>query len=686
MKPDRIRTICPYCAVGCSLDLQVADKRAVALDYSPASPVNEGCLCAKGNAALDLVNHPDRLRFPQRNTGNGWQRISWDEALDRAAERILGIRSQHGPGALGFLASAKCSNEENYLMQKLARMLGTHNVDHCARLCHASTITGLNATLGTGATTNPFSDLAHARCLLIIGSNLSENHPVVCRYIQRAKDRGALVVVVDPRFTPTAWLADLYLEIRPGTDVALLNAMIRVIAREGLADRRFIDQRTTGFGELESSLARWTPERAAAVCGIPAGKIEQAARAFARSPASSIVYCMGITQHTRGTRGVIACADLALCCGQIGRKGTGIMPVRGQDNVQGACDMGALAGFFPGYQAALDPAVQRSFADHWRMDPSGIASQTGLTVTEMEDAAAAGTVRALYAMGENPVVTSPNSDKARRALANLDFFMVQDIFLTETAQQADLLLPAALWAEKSGSKTSGDRRVQWSPKALDPPGEARPDWWILCRLAERLGYGDPFAYHGPEEVLAEIRRVVPSYGGLSAERLLERPGGIHWPCPENGHPGTPILHRERFATADGRARFVAVDFQEPAEIPDRDYPLLLTTGRTTLHYNSGAMSRRTPGLRDREPELYLEIHPDDAAPLNIAQGEPVTVASRRGEVTARARIVETIRPGVVFLPFHFPGTNRLTLDALDPEAKIPEYKVAACRVTASGRS
>lgn len=686
MSPDRIQTICPYCAVGCSLDLLVANGQALGIDFSPIAPVNEGCLCAKGNAALELVKHPDRLRFPQRKTGNGWQQISWDQALDQAAERILDIRDRQGAGALGFLASAKCTNEENYLLQKLARLLGTHNVDHCARLCHASTITGLNATLGTGATTNPFSDLVNARCLFIIGSNLSENHPVICRYIQRAKDRGAFVIVVDPRFTPTAWLADLYLQIRPGTDVALLNAMLQVICRENLIDQTFIDERTSGFTELRAAISQWTPEQAGTVCGIPADRIYQAARAFAQSPAASILYCMGITQHTSGTRAVIACADLALCCGQVGREGTGITPVRGQDNVQGACDMGALAGYFPGYQAALDESVQRSFAEHWQVDPATIARDAGLTVTEMEDAAAANRIRTMIAMGENPVVTSPNSNKARRALAKLEFFLVQDIFPTETAQLADLLLPAAFWAEKSGSRTSGDRRVQWSPQALDPPGEARPDWWIICRLAERLGFGDQFDYRGPAEILGEISRIVPSYRGLSAERLSGRPGGIHWPCPDADHPGTPILHRQHFATPDGRACLVPATYTEPAESPDHDYPLLLTTGRTTLHYNSGAMTRRTPGLSDREPELYLEIHPADAAAAHIAAGETVTVCTRRGELMARARITESIRPGVVFLPFHFPGTNRLTQDALDPEAKIPEYKVAACRVAAAGRS
>ena len=682
MKRDRVRTICPYCAVGCGLDLLVAGGRAVGLDYAADAPVNGGSLCAKGNAALALIEHPERLRHPQVKTGRGWERIGWDQALDLAAERLLEIRERHGPGALGFLASAKCTNEENYLVQKLARLLGTHNVDHCARLCHASTLTGLGATLGAGAATNPFADLENSRCLLIIGANPAENHPVLCRHLRRARDRGAVLIVVDPRFTPTAWSADLYLEIRPGTDVALLNAMIQVIFREQLADLEFIARRTSGAAELQAETAHWTPERAAAVTGIGAELIRQVARRYASSPAASILYCMGVTQHSSGTQGVIACADLALCCGQLGRSGAGIVPIRGQDNVQGACDMGALSGFFPGYAKVSDPAARERFADHWRMDVDRFAAGAGLTVTEMEEAAADGRIQAMLAMGENPIITSPDSAKTRRGLAALDFFLVQDIFRTETGDLADLLLPAALWAEKAGSKTAGDRRVQWSPRALEPPGEARPDWWIICELAGRLGFRGQFDYQGPDQVLAEISRVVPGYAGLSAERLRARAGGLYWPCPHAGHPGTPLLHADQFATGDGRARLPAAVFSPPAETPDADYPLLLTTGRGALHYNSGAMSRRTAGLRDRQPELTLEIHPEDAAALGIRDGARVTVASRRGEVAARATVTETISPGVVFLPFHFEGTNRLTQAVLDPEARIPEYKVSACRVSA----
>jgi len=627
-----------------------------------------------------VLDHPERLKVPLIKEAGGFREATWDEALALIGQRLAAARESSGADALGFLASAKCTNEENYLFQKLARMLGTNNVDHCARLCHAPTVVGLGDSLGSAAMTNPIPDLAHADCILVIGSNFSENHATVARWVWRARDRGAKVIVVDPRLTPTAWLADLFLQLRPGTDVALLNGLMHVVVSEGLADRAFLERRTTGFDVLTRHLQTYDPSTVAEITGVPAAQIVAVARAYASAPAATLIYCMGITQHATGTDNVLACADLALLCGQVGRPGAGIMPLRGQNNVQGACDMGALAGLYPGYRPVDDPQARDAFAGAWGVGPEDLSLRPGLTVVEMIHAAAEGRLRALYVMGENPILSDPNSSMVQAALERLDLLVVQDIFLTETAELADVVLPAAAWAEKSGSYTTTERRVQWSHRALLPPGEARDDAWILGRVAERLN----LSWDGirAETVLAEINQVVPSYGGLTAERLAGSTGGLFWPCPAPDHPGTAILHTDRFATADGRAHLIPVAHTAPVEVPGASYPVTMTTGREVVHYNAGSMSRRSPSLLARSPRLFVELHPDDAGHLNLSEGDRVTVRTRRGETRAEVRITDTVGRGVAFLPFHFSGTNRLTLDALDPQSMIPEYKVAACLVTA----
>ena len=674
-----IRTVCPYCAVGCHLDLVVENGRVRGLEYAWDSPVNAGRLCARGHAALEILTHLERLTQPLQRSHEGWRAVSWNDALNTAAEKIQGILSSHGPQALAFLTTAKGTNEENYLIQKLARILGTHNVDHCARLCHASTLTGLGPMLGMGAATNPLSDLAQADCLFFVGSNLAENHPVAFQWVQEAKDAGAKIVVADPRRTPTSWIADLYLPVRPGTDLALLAGMLHVIFREGLQNTSFIGQRTTGVEALHASVARTDPSWAAQITGVAARDIVRAARLYATAPRAALIYCMGVTQHVLGTATVRACADLALVTGHVGTKGSGLYPVRGQDNVQGACDMGALSGLLPGYRPVTD-AQARSFLEKAWGIPSGTLPETpGLTVTDMEQAAGK-TIRCLIAFGENPLLTSPDSGKTREALEQLDFLMVVDLFLTETAELAHLVLPAAAWAEKSGSRTNTDRRVQWSPQVVPPPGEARPDGEIVVDLARRLGLGRYFPYHRPEDVLEEIRRVVPAYGGITPERLRTIPGGIPWPCPEDSHPGTPVLYGNRFATEDGLARLYSIEFSAVPELPDTDFPYCLTTGRGKLHYNSGAMTRRTPSLVARAPHLLVELHPTDAEREGLKPEDPVWIVSRRGAVKARVHLSEAIRPRIVFVPFHFPDANRLTQNVVDPEARIPEYKSAACRL------
>jgi len=674
-QPSLIPTICPYCGVGCGLYIVVEDGRPVGLEYMPEHPVSEGSLCPKGNAVLEILDHPERLCHPMRKANGGWKHISWLEALDLVSQKIGQVRQAYGPDALGFLASAKCTNEENYAFQKLARLLGTNNVDHCARLCHAPTVVGLARVFGSGAMTNPIPDLANADCFFIIGSNLAENHAPVARWVLKAKEKGARVIVADPRLTPTAWLADTFLPIRPGSDVALLNGMIHVIVEEGLTDRAFIAQRTSGFDELVKAIQDYTPDYAAHITGVPPALIVEAARAYAKASSAAIVYCMGITQHTTGSDNVAACANLALICGQVGRPGAGLWPLRGQNNVQGACDMGALAEFYPGYQQINDPAAREKFAHAWGGE---LGTEPGLTVVEMMNAAAAGEIKVMYIMGENPLLSDPNSGHVRQALEALDFLLVQDIFLTETAQLADVVLPAAAWAEKEGTFTSTGRRVQWSHRAIAPPGEALDDLWVIGQVAQRLGLD--FDYSGAGAVLSEINQLVPSYGGIAPQRVAETMGGLVWPCPEADHAGTPILHTEAFATPDGRARIVPVHYTPPAEGTSAGFPLVLTTGRVAVHHNAGSMTRRSPSLMKRAPELFVEINPSDAAQLGIAQGEAVSITTARGGTTAKARVTDKVESGAAFMPFHFSGTNQLTIDALDTEAKIPEFKVAAVRL------
>ncbi len=675
MTQDLISTICPYCGAGCGFYVVVEDGRAVGLEYMTEHPVSQGSLCPKGNAALEILDHPDRLTHPLIKTNGRFQGATWDEALDLIAHRLSAIRDSAGPDAAasltGFLASAKCSNEENYLFQKLARSLGTNNVDHCARLCHAPTVVGLAHSLGSAAMTNPIPDLINADCILVIGSNFAENHAPVARWVWRAKDRGARVIVADPRLTPTAWLADIFLQLQPGTDVALLNGLMHVVLTEGLADRDFIAQRTAGFGALAQHLADYPPSRAAEITGVDPAQIVAAARAFATASAATLIYCMGITQHTTGSDNVLACADLALLCGQVGRPGAGLMPLRGQNNVQGACDMGALPDFLPGYQPVDDPQSP--------IPNTQYPISPGLTVVEMMHAAHDGQIKALYIMGENPVLSDPNANHSREALSRLDLLVVQDIFLTETAELADVVLPAAAWAEKAGSYTTTERRVQWSRQAIAPPGEARDDAWIIDQVARRLGL--QWEGSNPAAVLSEINHTVPIYAGITPQRLAAASEGLFWPCPTPDHPGTPILHSERFATPDGRARLTPVDHVAPAERPGAAFPLTLTTGRVVVHHNAGSMTRRSPSLLARAPALFIEVNPADAKRLGLAGGDSVAVSTLRGQTTAQVRITDTMASGVAFMPFHFEGTNRMTIDALDPQAKIPEYKVAAVRLS-----
>lgn len=672
-----VPTVCPYCGCGCGLYVVVEEGVAKGIEYMGEHPVCQGSLCPKGNAALEVVYHPERLRYPLKRENGGWKRIGWDEAIELVATGLKRAYDGHGADALAFLASAKCTNEENYLLQKLARLIGTNNVDHCARLCHASTVTGLIATLGSGAMTNPIPGLVDSKCIFIIGSNLTENHPVISRWVWDAKEQGAKVIVADPRYTPTAWMADIFLKLKPGTDITLINGLMHIIVNEKLYRQDFISGRTTGFEQLQELVAKYDAATVEKISGVPSPLVQEAARLYAKAKTAAIIYCMGITQHTCGHGNVIGCANLALLCGQVGRRGTGVLPLRGQNNVQGACDMGALATFLPGYVSVADESGSGRIAQLWGREH--LPDKPGLTVVEMIDAAGEGKIKGMYIVGENPVISDPHSRHVEEALSKVDFLVVQDIFLSETARLAHVVLPASGWVEKEGSLTGTERRVQWMSKAINPIDETKADWQIIAEIAGRLGFN--FSYSGPEDILREINKVIPLYGGITPERIKTHTGGLTWPCPTPDHPGTPILHDDTFGTADGLGRFIPVEYQPPLEPPDDKYPLLLTTGRVVLHYNAGTMTRRSAPLLRRSPELFVEINPADAQRLGIGADEGVRVATKRGETTAKVNITNKVAPGVVFMPFHFPGTNILTVDALDERAKIPELKVAACKIT-----
>ncbi|MGB2983105.1 MAG: formate dehydrogenase subunit alpha, partial [Candidatus Bipolaricaulia bacterium] len=669
-----VRTTCSYCGVGCRLDLWVHDGRIVNVTGSDAVP-NFGSTCVKGRFGNTYVQAPDRLTRPLVRRNGEFVEVSWDEALDEVAARLTGIIAEHGADAVGGLSSATCTNEENYLFQKFVRAcIGTNNVDHCARLCHASTVAGLAAAFGSGAMTNSIAEIEFADCILVTGSNTTETHPVIANLIKRAvRYHGAKLIVIDPRRIDLVKHASLWLRQRGGTDVAWINGMMHAILSEGLQDEAFITERTEGFEDLRSVVESFTLERAAQISGIPADDIQAAARMYAEADKAAIVYAMGITQHTHGTDNVLSLANLAMLTGSIGKASSGVNPLRGQNNVQGACDLGVLPNVCPGYQKVGDPAVQAGFEEAWGRP---LPPDVGLTVVEMMHAAAEGRLKGMVIMGENPMISDPNLNHVEEALKTLDFLVVQDIFLTETARLADVVLPAASFAETNGTFTNTERRVLLVNKAIEPPGEARPDGEILCDLSTRMGY--PMQYPNAAAIMDEIASVSPIYGGIHHHRL--DPDGLQWPCPTDDHPGTVFLHEGGFSR--GLGKFHAVEYTPSAELPDEEYPLVLSTGRILPHFHTGSMSRRSDALNAYVSEPYAEIHPADLERVGVAAGDKVRVVTRRGEIVTKALATERVAEGSIFIPFHFveAAANRLTNDALDPKAKIPELKVAACRI------
>jgi len=666
-----VLTVCPYCGCGCNFYLQVLDGELVGILPCKSHLVSQGKLCIKGWNAADFVISKDRLTKPLMKKNGKFVEISWDEALKVVTEKL----KQYSPDAVAVLSSAKCTNEENYLMMKFARaVLKTNSVDHCARLCHASTVVGLGKTFGSGAMTNSIGELEDADCIFVIGSNTTEQHPLIARYIMRARAKGAKLIVADPRLIPLTQFADYHLRQRPGTDVALLNGLMNVILKEGWEDKKFINERTEGFAELKEVVKKYTPEYVEKITGIPKELIMEAARIYAQAKSASLVYSMGITQHTTGVDNVVSCSNLALLTGNVGRPSTGVNPLRGQSNVQGACDVGALPNVYSGYQSVADENTQAKFEKAWDTE---LPSQPGLTVVEMMNEAAKGNLKAIYIMGENPMLSDPDIHQVKKALENLEFLVVQDIFLTETAQLADLVLPGTSYAERDGTFTATDRRVQRIRKAIEPRGESKPDWQIICALARKMG-SKGFEYSSPAEIMDEIASVTPIYGGIGYERIEDI--GLQWHCPSKEHPGTPYLHQGKFSR--GKGKFFGIEFKEAAELPDADYPFILTTGRTIFHYHTGTMTRRTEALNREVPTGYVEINFKDAEKLNIFEGEIVSVKSRRGKIEVKVQVTRKVPEGVIFIPFHFAESpaNALTNSAFDPVAKIPEYKVCAVQV------
>ncbi len=674
MRFDMILTTCPFCGTGCNLYLEVVDNEIVGVSPAKEHPVSRGRLCVLGRNAHRFVSHPERLKKPLKKVNGKFVEINWNEAIKEIASRLQHVKESYGPDAIGILSSAKCTNEENYLMMKFARaVIGTNNIDHCARLCHSSTVSGLAASFGAGAMTNSIPEIPDTDCMLITGSNPTSQHPIISAWMMEAKERGAKLIVIDPRKVPISQFADLYLPIKPGTNIALFNGIAKVIIDRNLADMDFVSSRTEGFDEFIEKVRDFDLNTVSEVTGVDPKLIEEAALMYGSSEKAMIFYAMGITQHISGTDNVRTIANLAMLTGNVGRPSTGVNPLRGQNNVQGACDMGALPNVLTRYRPVTDELARKEFEALWGVT---LPPNVGLTLTEMTNAAYEGNLKAMLIMGENPAVTDPNLNHVKAGLRNLEFLVVIDIFLTETAQLADFVLPAATFAEKNGTFTNTDRRVQLVNKAVDPVGEARADWEIICMLANAMT-SNGFDFSSPEEIMKEIREVTPQYRGITYERL-RKGESLQWPCPDETHPGTPYLHKDGFPR--GKGKFFAVDHKEAHELPDENYPFILTTGRVPFHWHSGSVTRRIESLNKEVPTGTVDINEEDAKILGIHDGDVVSISSRRGTIKVQARISKAIKKGIVFVPMHFVecAVNELTDNKyLDPIAKIPELKVTA---------
>jgi len=701
--PDKqVASLCPFCGVGCQLTYNVKDDKILFVE-GRNGPANQNRLCVKGRYGFDYAHHPQRLTKPLIRRADAppkrgdfvmdpehvmdvFREATWDEALDFAGGGLKAIRDRHGKKALAGFGSAKGSNEEAYLFQKLVRTgFGSNNVDHCTRLCHASSVVALLEGIGSGAVSNPVMDVTKAEVVIVIGANPTVNHPVAATFIKNAVKNGTKLIVCDPRRSDLARLAHRFLQFNPATDVAMLNAMMHVIVTEDLVDADFIASRTIGYDELRKNVENYAPEAMAPICGIDAETLRYVARLYAKSKGSMILWGMGVSQHVHGTDNARCLIALALMTGQIGRPGTGLHPLRGQNNVQGASDAGLIPMMFPDYQHVSKPEVRARFERAWELAPGTLDDQVGLTVVEVMHAARRGEIRGMYVQGENPAMSDPDANHAREALATLEHLVVQDIFLTETAYLADVILPAGAFPEKTGSFTNTDRMVQMARQAVNPPGDARQDLWILQEIANRLGCG--WNYGHVSEVFDEMRHTMPSIGGITWDRL-EREHSVTYPCVKEGDPGDPVVFIEDFPREGGKARFVPADIIPSAELPDAEYPLVLITGRQLEHWHTGSMTRRASVLDAIEPDPTALVHPLDLDALGAKAGDVMTIESRRGKVSLYARVDEGTPRGAVFVPFCYyeAAINKLTNAALDPFAKIPEFKYCAIRVRAGGET
>ncbi len=714
----KVDTICSYCGVGCKITLHVKDNRIIRVEGAWDGPANHGWTCVKGHFGYDYVHHPDRLTKPrvrryllegQAKTRQGsaweWVETDWETALNIVARRLAEVWSQSGPDSIGILASAKCLNEENYLMNKLARqVIGTNNIDHCARLCHSSTVAGLAISFGSGAMSNSIDDVTEqAQAFFVIGSNTTEQHPVIgMRLRQAVRQRGARLIVADPRRIDLCDFAEIHLQHKAGTDIALLNGLMYIILEKGWEDKEFIATRTEGFEDFKAAVMHYSPEKVSAITGVPMEQLYQAAEIMAASKPMAALWAMGITQHVTGVQNVMALANLQMLLGNMGKPGGGANPLRGQNNVQGACDMGGLPNVYPAYQPVTSEEARIKFARAWGLDERpigdenrrGLSPRAGMTVTEMIPSILENKIRALCILGENPIMSDADTNHVRRCLESADFLVLLEIFPSETSLYVDVLLPGVSFAEKSGTFTNTERRVQLVHKAIEPPGEARPDWWIITEIARRLipllaqhgraiDLDAPWAkwdYTDTAQILNEINALAPSYAGITRQRL-ERGETLQWPCPSPDHPGTPILHVQKFTR--GLGKFVPVDYLPPAELPDDDYPLIMSTGRVLYHWHGGEMSRRSQGLLAIYPEPRIEISQEDAEKIGLNGSKRLRVSSRRGAIEAEAMVTDRVPPGMVYANFHFPqaSANVLTSGAaLDPISKIPEFKVCAVKI------
>ena len=674
-----VPTICPYCGTGCGLNFVVKDDKIVGVEPYKRHPVNEGKVCPKGNFGYEFINREDRLTTPLIKENGEFREASWDEALDLVANKLKEV-SDDDPNKVGFYACARSPNENIYITQKLARVAcGTQNVDHCARICHGPTVAGLATTFGSGAMTNGFDSIKEADYIFCIGSNNMEAHPLFGRKLIQAQKNGAKLVVLDPRYTPTAKIADEYVQFKTGTDVALMNAMIKVIIDNDLQDDEFIKNRTKGFDELKETVQKYDLETVSEITHIAPEVIEELAIEYAKADKAAIVYSLGITEHSHGADNVMSTANLAMLTGNIGREGTGVNPLRGQNNVQGACDMGALPSDYVGYRKVADQETTDWFNEYYG---TNLPAKPGLTLVEIMNAAHAGDLKVLYIHGEDPVLSDADIKHTKEALANLDMLIVQELFMTDTAQCADVVLPAAGWGEQEGTFTNGERRVQCLHKAQEPPEGAMLDWKIMEEIAVRMGVPrEKFHYESAEEIFEEIRECAPIFAGMNRERL-DTPEALHWPCPSVDDPCQPLMHKDKFAHPDGLGIFQALEHRGPVEVPDEEYPLLLTTTRVLFHYHA-AMTRRCKTLDNEVKTGFIEINTEDAKELGILNNEIVKASSRRGEIEIPARVTDDIKKGIVNIPMHFTecAANMLTnSDSFDPKCKMVELKACAIKV------